>query len=837
LISLNGDIIKKTLRKDREVTTHAVKINISVTCPLAKPLPAAMAKTQSRLKNSITFRYVGLTSLFFLAIQLAFGVVQTRWSHTQRLTNLEQKIEDTANILASLGQTTALPSDDATLENLLKRTSIDTAIAYSLVVNTDEQIVNSFLNRQMPAIAAAIEQQTGSGMEVNKIVETVKQNATISEIRTPILQAGGSLGEIRIGYGTDNVGLETLQVTQMTIWTSLGVSAILATISLVLFEKEVRSPLRQLASRAIAASETTVAETGETDEFEQLQLVVQSMTEKLQTLNNLQQHLIERQDIEKELEKLSQVKSEFLATISHEIRTPLNAIAGMTGLLADTNLNEEQKEFVDIIRISGERLLAMINNILDLSKIEANKLELEEQPFDLGECVEESLRMFSPQAAIKNLELAYLIEPQTPTIILGDTTRLRQVLCNLLSNAIKFTETGEVVIYVNATPLKPSEANGKNLEQSYEIRFAIKDTGIGIPAARIDRLFQSFSQVDASTSRKYGGTGLGLAISNQLCQLMGGKMWVHSTEGKGSTFYFTMAAQAVARAMPAKENQRDLVGKRVLIVDDNATNQKILTLQAQSWGMYTCAVESGAKALEWLQKGITFDVALLDMDLPNMDGIALSQEIRKQPHCQNLPLVMLTSLAKQEIRQQAKDLHFAAIASKPIQQSHLHSILMQIFTGRPLKVVASSSETATEKKLAESLPLRILVAEDIATNQEVIRLLLEKLGYWADIVVNGREIIKTLRRRPYDVVLMDVRMPDMDGLEATRQICQEWTSQTRPRIIAITAEVNRGDREKCLSAGMDDYLAKPICLEELRKVLSQCRPSQPRKTLDVPITF
>jgi CheY-like chemotaxis protein len=364
-----------------------------------------------------------------------------------------------------------------------------------------------------------------------------------------------------------------------------------------------------------------------------------------------------------------------------------------------------------------------------------------------------------------------------------------------------------------------------------------KDTGIGIPAARIDRLFQSFSQVDASTSRKYGGTGLGLAISNQLCQLMGGKMWVHSTEGKGSTFYFTMAAQAVARAMPAKENQRDLVGKRVLIVDDNATNQKILTLQAQSWGMYTCAVESGAKALEWLQKGITFDVALLDMDLPNMDGIALSQEIRKQPHCQNLPLVMLTSLAKQEIRQQAKDLHFAAIASKPIQQSHLHSILMQIFTGRPLKVVASSSETATEKKLAESLPLRILVAEDIATNQEVIRLLLEKLGYWADIVVNGREIIKTLRRRPYDVVLMDVRMPDMDGLEATRQICQEWTSQTRPRIIAITAEVNRGDREKCLSAGMDDYLAKPICLEELRKVLSQCRPSQPRKTLDVPITF
>jgi signal transduction histidine kinase/DNA-binding response OmpR family regulator/HPt (histidine-containing phosphotransfer) domain-containing protein len=788
-----------------------------------------MERPLNRIKRNTLFRYLGLASLFFVVIQITFGIIQIRTDRARRLADLEQQVENTAKFLAAIKQRSTFKLDDATLENLLLKTNADTTIAYGLAIDANGNIASSFLNQQIPIIASAIKQETYLTFDATKIVETLGQNATIREVRAPILSVGQSLGEIRIGYSLDNIRRETQQFTQTMLVTSTGISILLTAAIAILFNKEVKAPLRALASRATALSGETLSNN---NEFEQLKEAIDAIEQKLQKLDRLKQNIVERKEVEKELENLSHAKSQFLATISHEIRTPLNAIAGMTGLLLDTKLNEEQKEFTDIIRISGERLLTMINNILDFSKIEAKKLELEEQPFDLGECIEESLRMFLPQAASKNLELAYLSEPQTPTTIIGDVTRVRQILSNLLSNAVKFTESGEVVVYVNATPIRKTE---ENQEQRYEVRFAVKDTGIGIPSARVDRLFQSFSQVDASTTRKYGGTGLGLSISKQLCELMGGKMWVHSTEGIGSTFYFTILARSAAIETPddTQEVRSDLVGKRMLIIDDNATNQKILTLQAQSWGMYTCAVESGVKALEWLEQGVTFDVALLDMDLPNLDGIALAREIRKQPHCHNLPLVMLTSLNKQEIYQQSQENNFAAIVSKPIQQSQLYGILMQIFTGRPLKVVDSSLLPSSRKILAQSLPLRILVAEDAPINQEVIRLLLEKLGYKADIVSNGVETLKFLRRQSYDVVLMDIQMPQMDGLAATRQICQEWSPQTRPRIIAMTAEVAPGDREKCLQAGMNDYIAKPIRLEELRKAIGQCRPLSPREPIDV----
>ncbi|MGK7958742.1 MAG: response regulator, partial [Crocosphaera sp.] len=435
------------------------------------------------------------------------------------------------------------------------------------------------------------------------------------------------------------------------------------------------------------------------------------------------------------------------------------------------------------------------------------------------------LRLFVSQASQKNLELAYLIESNTPSAIVGDSTRLKQILANLIGNAVKFTEQGEVVIYVNATPINTEEKGEETL--NYELRFAIKDTGIGIPADRCHRLFQPFTQVDASTTRQYGGTGLGLAISKRLSELMGGTMWVHSIEGKGSTFNFTLRTQAAPNFSPvtSQQGEVELMGKRMLIIDDNLTNQKILINQAQSWGMFTCAVDSSEKALEWLRRGITFDVAVLDMNMPEMDGLELAREIRKQPNCENLPLVMLSSITKAEMASQNSQGEFAAILIKPVQQSQLYYTLMEIFAGNPIVIIQPKLDEPSEDcLLGQTHPLKILVAEDVVVNQQVVQSQLEKLGYRANMVSNGQEVLEALKTCSYDVILMDIRMPEMDGLSATRHINQTLSPHERPRIIAMTAESMRGDKEKFLAAGMDDYIAKPIRIEELKDALHHCQP-------------
>jgi signal transduction histidine kinase/CheY-like chemotaxis protein len=535
----------------------------------------------------------------------------------------------------------------------------------------------------------------------------------------------------------------------------------------------------------------------------------------LQENQQLQQKILE-------LELSDRAKTEFLATMSHEIRTPMNAVIGMTELLLDTTLTAFQKDFIETIRMSGATLLTIVNDILDFSKIEANKMDLEERPFNLRNCIEGVFDLLAPKAAEKGLELAYLLEPDVPQQILGDITRLRQVLVNLVGNAIKFTAKGEVTISVIARPITWLN-QPKSVLPSYALRFAVSDTGMGIPSNRLTRLFKPFSQVDASITRQFGGTGLGLVISQRLSELMGGRIWVESSMGRGSTFYFSMTAKVLAMNAAEWRSPSPLVNKRLLIIDDNRISRQNLALQAQCWGMVVRTSTFGQEAIALLQAQDPFDAILLDSHLPDIGCLDLIAQIRTLPNYPQTPIVRLTPLHLTPLQSALSEPEQAIglfSLYKPVKQSQFYNLLLQFFAGKSIELSVTPS---VQPKLAEELPLSILVAEDNPINQKVILRLLQRLGYEADIVFNGLELLEQLTQQSYDLVFMDMQMPKMDGLTAARRICELYRTH-RPRLVAVTANVMQGDREEGLNAGMDDYLTKPITLESLQKALRQCRP-------------